>query len=126
MAVRLPKLCRNPISAHTYPCQRPLTLTLSHEGRGGWITGVAGMVVCCYCARNNRNAKKPIPPTANTAAIITMSNHGGKSPPGSPTRGGVGVGAGATAVGGKAAVTSVGSSVGASTGVGGGGVAAST
>ena len=21
MAVRLPKLCRNPISAHTYPCQ---------------------------------------------------------------------------------------------------------
>ena len=24
MAVRLPKLCRNPISAHTYPCQVPL------------------------------------------------------------------------------------------------------
>ena len=23
MAVRLPKLCRNPISAHTYPCQDP-------------------------------------------------------------------------------------------------------
>ena len=35
MAVRLPKLCRNPISAHTYPYQRTHPPILSiHVGVG--------------------------------------------------------------------------------------------